>query len=59
MNRRLAYQKLMIDFKNPWNYLYEMPVEARGKAPSEAVNRKWWCLLEKVRTHFEENPEEE
>ena len=57
MNRRLAAGKLAIDFKNPWNYLAEMPAEARREAPSEATNRLWWCLLEKVRTHFEQNPD--
>jgi len=60
MNRRLAAGRLEIDFKNPWNYLAEMPAEARGEAPSEAnhaVNKLWWCLLEKVRTHFEQNPD--
>jgi len=36
VNRRLAAGKLAIDFKNPWNYLAEMPAEARGEAPSEA-----------------------
>ena len=41
-NRRLAAGKLAIDFKNPWNYLAEMPAEARGEAPSEATNRLWW-----------------
>ena len=59
-NRRLAEGKLAIDFKNPWNYLAEMPAEARGEAPSETnsvVNKLWWCLLEKVRTHFEQNPD--
>ena len=53
----LSQEKLAIDFKNPWNYLAEMPAEARGEAPSEATNRLWWCLLEKVRTHFEQNPD--
>jgi len=57
VNRRLAAGKLAIDFKNPWNYLAEMPAKARGEAPSEATNQLWWCLLEKVRTHFEQNPE--
>ena len=57
MNRRLAAGKLAIDFKNPWNYLAEMPAEASGEAASEATNQLWWCLLEKVRTHFEQNPD--
>jgi DNA invertase Pin-like site-specific DNA recombinase len=59
-NRRLAAGKLAIDFKNPWHFLAEMPAEARGEAPSEAnssVNKLWWCLLKKVRTHFEQNPD--
>lgn len=41
-NRRLTAGKLAIDFKNPWNYLAEMPAEARGEASSEATNRFWW-----------------
>ena len=70
-NRRLAAGRLEIDFKNPWNYLAEMPAEARGpaqqqavcginSAPSEAnsaVNKLWWCLLDDVRTFFEQNPD--
>jgi hypothetical protein len=49
VNRRLAAGKLAIDFKNPWNYLAEMPAEARGEAPSEAnsaVNKLWWTYGE-------------
>jgi hypothetical protein len=60
VNRRLAAGKLAIDFKNPWHFLAEMPAEARCEAPSEAnssANKFWWCLLEKVRTHFERNPD--
>ena len=48
-NRRLAAGKLAIDFKNPWNYLAEMPAEARGEAPREAnssVNKLWWTMGE-------------
>ena len=44
-NRRILNQRLFIDFKKPWNYLYFLPAEAR--APSEARgegerNRLWW-----------------
>ena len=35
-NRRLAAGKLAIDFKNPWNYLAEMPAEASVKAGAPA-----------------------
>ena len=45
-NRRLAEGKLAIDFKNPWNYLAEMPAKARGEAPSEATNQLWWTVRE-------------
>ena len=59
-NRRLAAGKLEIDFKKPWNYLHFLPAEARAAGEGEAEhssNRIWWCLLEKVRTHFEKNPQ--
>jgi len=44
-NQKIKDQKLEIEFKKPWNYLYFLPAEAR--APSEARgegerNRLWW-----------------
>jgi hypothetical protein len=58
VNRRLAAGTLSVSFsfKKPWNYLAEMPAEARGEAPSEATNSIWWCLLDEIRTFFDENP---
>ena len=49
VNRRLAAGALSVLFKKPWNYLAEMPAEARGEAPSEAnhaVNKLWWTQAE-------------
>ena len=48
-NRRILDQRLFVDFKKPWNYLYFLPAEAR--APSEArgegkTNRLMWTLGE-------------
>ncbi len=45
-NRRLAAGALSVSFKKPWNYLAELPAEARGEAPSEAANRLWWTMRE-------------
>ena len=56
-NRRLAAGRLEIDFKKPFNLLANLPAEARGEAPSEATNSIWWCLLDEIRTHFEQNPD--
>jgi hypothetical protein len=59
-NRRLAAGMLLAEFKTPWNFLAEMLAQARafgaGAVNSEA-NQFWWCLFEKVRTHFEQNPD--
>jgi len=57
-NRQISQQKLSIDFKKPFNLLAKLPAEARGEAPSEAANSMWWCLLDDVRTFFEQNPED-
>jgi len=60
VNRRLAAGRLEIDFKKPFDLLAKLPAEARGEAPSEAnhaVNKLWWCLLDEIRTHFEQNPD--
>jgi len=56
-NRQISQQKLSIDFKKPFDLLANLTAEARGEAPSEAANSIWWCLLEKVRTHFRQNPD--
>lgn len=48
-NRRLAAGALSVSFKKPWNYLAEMPAEARREAPSEATNRLWWTVAESNR----------
>ena len=59
-NRRVAAGMLLADFKMPWRDLAELPAQARafgaGAVNSDA-NQLWWCLFEKVRTHFEQNPD--
>jgi len=45
VNRRLAAERLEIDFKKPFDLLAKLPAEARGEAPSEAEhssNSIWW-----------------
>jgi len=47
-NRRFAAGKLAIDFKNPWNYLAEMPAQARASgagAVNSDANQFWWCYF--------------
>ena len=58
VNRRLAAERLEIDFKKPFDLLAKLPAEARGEAPSEVTNSIWWCLLDEIRTFFEQNPED-
>ena len=58
-NRRLSAGILLAEFKTPWNFLAEMPAQARASgagAVNSDANQFWWCLFEKVRTHFEQNP---
>jgi len=61
MNRRLAAERLEIDFKKPFDLLAKMPAEARAAGKGEAENSSnslWWCLLDEIRTFFEQNPED-
>jgi len=44
LNRQISQQKLSIDFKKPFDFLANVPAEARGEAPSEAANSIWWAL---------------
>jgi len=60
-NRRLAAGVLSSDFKMPWQFLAGIPPVARAEGAGEAnlsSNSELWCLFEKVRTHFAENPHE-
>ncbi len=59
-NRRIAAGILAGEFRKPWHFLAEMPLYARGSAARglrSSSNQIWWCLFEKVRTHFAENPD--
>ncbi|MFA5926488.1 MAG: hypothetical protein WC831_06225 [Parcubacteria group bacterium] len=55
--RRISARTLAVDFKIPWQMLAETNAEAENAETKTALNRKWWCLLEKVRTHFQQNPD--
>jgi len=54
-NRRLAAGTLSVDFKKPWDYLYNLSASSlRGEATAP-TNQIWWSLLYKVRTYFEKH----
>ena len=48
-NRRILNQRLFVDFKKPWNYLYFLSAESRAKGAGEAKvlrNRLMWTYRE-------------
>ncbi len=60
LNFRLSGQKLFLDFKNPFKTLAEAePRLWRGEATfaQNPNSENWRCLLVKIRTFFEENPD--
>jgi len=59
-NPRLASRSLLLDFKNPWRILAETPVASLCDAPhfGEKTNSETWlCLLNKIRTFYQNNPD--
>ena len=59
-NRRIVGGRLNVSFEKPWNWLAkinEKHARSEIQKSSEIPNLKMWCLLKKVRTHFEQNPE--
>ena len=55
LSRLLRAQTLTVTFKKPWISLAETNIAASSAAmPSDHIS-KWWCLLDKARTFFEEN----
>jgi hypothetical protein len=55
-NRLLRAQTLTVSFTNPWISLAETNIAVRSTEHVSARNSEWWCLLNKARTHFDENP---
>jgi len=53
-----------VELKSPWNYLQNQGESRAKQTPAEggpddfsALSRDMWCLLEKVRTYYQENPD--
>ena len=53
--RKIAHQRLSLDFKKPWNFLANLAASARRGEAENLSNSIWWSLLEEVRTFFEES----
>ena len=61
-NFRLTGQKLLLDFKNPFKILVKVePEQSEGEAivVQNPNSENWRCLLVKIRTFFDENPDVE
>ena len=59
-NRRILNQRLFVDFKKPWNYLYFLPAESRARSAGEAKvlrNREMWTLYVLTGTNLSPNCE--
>jgi hypothetical protein len=55
-NRLLRAQTLTVSFKKPFDSLAESTVAVRSTNDVSEQSSIWWGLLNKVRTHFDENP---
>jgi hypothetical protein len=55
--RLLRAQTVTVSFKKPFDLLAETNVTVRNAPIDFSANSVWWCLLDKVRTFFDENPE--
>jgi hypothetical protein len=56
-NRLLRAQTLTVSFKKPFDCLAETSLAIRNTSDVSEQCSRWWCLLQKVRTFFDENPE--
>jgi len=53
----LRAQTLTVSFKKPFDCLAETNLAVRSTNDVSAQSSDWWCLLQKVRTVLDENPE--
>jgi len=59
LNFRLSGQKLFLDFENPFKIVAEAEHRLwRNQSTFSEIgeNLNWRCLLDKIRTFFDENP---
>ncbi len=55
----MAEKSLAVEFKKPWNLLAEFNSDltsSHARQREFSPNSRWRCLLDKVRTFFDENP---
>ena len=57
-NQKIENQSLSIFWKSPWDYLAKAHAEGRSPEAESSRSLKMWSILEKVRTHYQENPDE-
>jgi len=55
--RLLRAQTLTVSFKKPFDCLAETTLAIRNTSDFSEQCSRWWCLLQKVRTFFDENPD--
>jgi len=56
-NRHLRASALSVDFKTPFSFLAELPLTARSADAFLRGNSIGWCVINKVRTYYEQNPD--
>jgi len=56
-NRLLRAQTLTVSFKKPFDLLAETNLAMRNTSDVSEQCSGWWCLLQKVRTVFDESPD--
>ena len=59
-NLQILERKLFFDFKNPYKIVaFAEPERSEGEARTRQTPKivKWRCLLDKIRTYFEQNPD--
>jgi hypothetical protein len=59
-NLQILERKLFLDFKNPYKIVaFAEPERSEGEARTlkNSEIEYWRCLLDKIRTYFEQNPD--
>jgi len=55
--RLLLAQTLSVSFKKPFDLLAKTNIVARSAPDDFSRCSEWWCLLNKARIFFDENPD--
>jgi len=56
-NPKFLDKSISFSFLPPWDFLALRNAQSQNAEAEQSANELWWSLYQKVRTHFQQNPD--